>query len=247
MKDILNKIMQSLDFKHAVRSLKKLEYSLNTPESRFAIPFVYRSRGFYKIITPLQTPSEFELLYREIIKIKPKSTLEIGTAQGGTLYLWCQACASNAKIVSVDLPGGKFGGGYSNERAKLYQAFARDKQELHLLRENSHTESTQEKVKNIFIGENIDYLFIDGDHTYEGVKNDFLAYGKMVRPGGLIVLHDVMPAIHNPEIEVNRLWEQIKKCFSTKEYCFEDRKGRKLGLGLISVPEEGFPTINEFN
>ena len=28
-------------------------------------------------------------------------------------------------------------------------------------------------------------LFIDGDHSYEGVRADFERYGRLVRPGGL--------------------------------------------------------------
>lgn len=36
----------------------------------------------------------------------------------------------------------------------------------------------------------IDFLFIDGDHTYEGCKGDILGFGKHVRPGGIIAGHD---------------------------------------------------------
>jgi predicted O-methyltransferase YrrM len=36
----------------------------------------------------------------------------------------------------------------------------------------------------------IDILFIDGDHSYEGVKFDFDHFGPQVRVGGLILLHD---------------------------------------------------------
>jgi predicted O-methyltransferase YrrM len=36
----------------------------------------------------------------------------------------------------------------------------------------------------------IDYIFIDGDHSYEGVKNDTEKALEMLKPGGLIVWHD---------------------------------------------------------
>ena len=39
----------------------------------------------------------------------------------------------------------------------------------------------------------MDFLFIDGDHSYEGAKQDFENYSKLVRPGGLIALHDIQP------------------------------------------------------
>lgn len=36
----------------------------------------------------------------------------------------------------------------------------------------------------------IDLLFIDGDHSYEGVKQDFELYSKLLSENGVIVLHD---------------------------------------------------------
>ena len=36
----------------------------------------------------------------------------------------------------------------------------------------------------------IDFLFIDGDHSYEGVKSDFELYSKILAPNGIIMLHD---------------------------------------------------------
>ena len=36
----------------------------------------------------------------------------------------------------------------------------------------------------------IDFLFIDGDHSYEGVKTDFELYSKIISDNGVIVLHD---------------------------------------------------------
>ena len=37
----------------------------------------------------------------------------------------------------------------------------------------------------------LDVLFIDGDHSYEGVKHDLDNYGFLVKSGGSIVCHDV--------------------------------------------------------
>lgn len=39
----------------------------------------------------------------------------------------------------------------------------------------------------------IDFLFIDGDHSYEGVKKDFLLYSKLLSEHGIIMIHDTDP------------------------------------------------------
>lgn len=36
----------------------------------------------------------------------------------------------------------------------------------------------------------IDVLFIDGDHTYEGVKDDWDNFSPFVKPGGVVYFHD---------------------------------------------------------
>lgn len=39
-------------------------------------------------------------------------------------------------------------------------------------------------------GIQIDFLFIDGDHSYEGVKTDFDLYSQILSENGIIVIHD---------------------------------------------------------
>lgn len=38
-------------------------------------------------------------------------------------------------------------------------------------------------------------IFVDGDHTYEGVKRDILEYYPLLAPGGVMVLHDYLPPL----------------------------------------------------
>ena len=83
----------------------------------------------------------------------------------------------------------------------------------------------------------IDFLFIDGDHRYAGVKKDYKLYSDLVRPGGLIALHDIRP---NPEantVEVFKLWNEIKTTeVKTEEIVHEPYRG-KFGIGLLTKGE----------
>ncbi len=51
----------------------------------------------------------------------------------------------------------------------------------------------------------IDVLFIDGDHTYEGVKKDFEKFEPFVKEGGLILMHDVT----HRHFGVRDYWKEI--------------------------------------
>lgn len=49
------------------------------------------------------------------------------------------------------------------------------------------TEVVEEVQK---ISPNLDLLFIDGDHSYEGVKADWDAYKVFLKPGSIVIFHD---------------------------------------------------------
>ncbi|GBD03455.1 hypothetical protein HRbin19_00741 [bacterium HR19] len=149
--------------------------------------------GICGIIAPFQSRREILNFLQIISKIKPGAVLEIGTARGGTLFLISRTASEDATIVTIDLPGGKFGGGYSEWRKFLYKYFALPKQKIYPLIMDSHRKETLEKVKSILNGRKIDLLFIDGDHSYEGVKRDFEMYSELVAEGGIIVFHDIVP------------------------------------------------------
>lgn len=239
IKRILYTLLAPWQRARAVEQLRRLESKLVSPQARLAVPFVFRGGGYFKSMEPRQNPAEIEELYRIIRQKKPSSVLEIGTARGGTLYLWSQAASPDATIVSVDLPGGGFGGAYPPCRIPFYHSFAAPMQRLHLLREDSHSSKTVEMVRQIFRGQLIDFLFIDGDHTYQGVLADFKAYGPMVRSGGLIAFHDILPRKDIPEIQVHRFWQEVKHTHAAQEIVGGEGSGRKIGIGLIQVEGEG--------
>jgi predicted O-methyltransferase YrrM len=178
---------------------------------------------------------EIQGLGNVVQEIAPKRILEIGTNYGGTLFLWCSLAPPGAQIISVDLPFGEFGGGYPWRKIPLYRKFPRDGQELKLIRADSHREETKERVRNILGGEKLDYLFIDGDHTYEGVKRDFEMYSPLVRSGGVIAFHDV--AEHRRELAcgVDRYWNEVKQNYRHTEWIENPNQGW-AGIGALYLP-----------
>jgi hypothetical protein len=53
-------------------------------------------------------------------------------------------------------------------------------------------ETSENAFYNFFIRQDImiDLLFIDGDHSYEGVKKDFELYSTILSDNGIIIIHD---------------------------------------------------------
>lgn len=181
-----------------------------------------------------QVPCELMALGEILALQQPKRALEIGTARGGTLFFLTRLASPDATVLSVDLPGGKFGGGYGSRRRWFYQRFARRDQRLQLFQGDSHSVEMIERVRGALQGEPLDYLFIDGDHTYEGVKQDFQMYAPLVRKGGIVAFHDI--AEHPPFLgsDVTRFWNEVKSGYRHEEF-IEDRSQGWAGIGILYV------------
>jgi predicted O-methyltransferase YrrM len=187
------------------------------------------SRGFHGLICPIQNKQEILSLLEMVRKLRPKVVMEIGTAQGGTLFMFSRVSDPSARIVSLDLPDGPGGGGYGEKRIPLCQAFALNGQKLELMRADSHDPKNLEKVKHWLKGEPIDFLFIDGDHSYAGAKLDFEMYGPLVRPGGIIAFHDI---VFCPDVE--KLWSEVKVGRKVEEFIGKEGAG-PFGIGVVHV------------
>ena len=80
----------------------------------------------------------------------------------------------------------------------------------------------------------IDFLYLDGDHTYETISVELKNLGTWVRKGGYIVLHDTMHTEFGPNItRAIREW-----CILTGLRWMEDPQ--QHGMALIEVTRE-FP------
>jgi len=222
--------LAGMDLKRKINKCKTLEDFIN-----LVLFFEYSPIKFlpFKLIfKTMQNKYEITNFVKLIQHLKPKYILEIGTARGGTLFLLTKLSHPNAHIISMDLPGGIHGGGYPSSRIPLYKSFSSYGQKITLIREDSHKISMLNRVKDILKKEKLDILFIDGDHTYEGVKKDFEMYSPLVRKSGLIIFHDIV--VHKKELNchVNKFWNEIKENFKFVEIV-EDWNQNYFGIGIV--------------
>lgn len=74
----------------------------------------------------------------------------------------------------------------------------------------------------------LDAVYIDGDHSYEGVRRDLLAAYRLVRPGGLMMGHDY---------SMNML--KAKTCYDFGVKAAVDEFCQEMGLELSAVAMDG--------
>jgi len=173
------------------------------------VVYSYSGYGLYKSITPQQHPEEFSSLLNRVKKHEPETIVEIGSAEGGTLFAWSRAIDSAQEIVSIDMS-------YPGHRKEFFQSFANNVDaNLYFLERDSTSPQTANKVTE-YIGEGeIDLLFIDGDHSYEGAKADLNLYFPLVNEGGLVAFHDIVP---RDGFGVPKLWSEVSNKYPSEEY-----------------------------
>ena len=102
--------------------------------------------------------------------------LEIGLGRhAGTHRIWREFFG---KVISVEL---------SSERIEQAKAEFHEPESVFVCGSSRHP-NTHYAVSKLADG--LDVLFIDGDHSYGGVRNDYDLYRNFVKPGGLIAFHD---------------------------------------------------------
>jgi predicted O-methyltransferase YrrM len=138
----------------------------------------------------IQKPRELAEFLRLLIDSEPKVIVEIGVAAGGTLDVWQQVAPI---AIGIDTEP-------SHQSAVIVG--------------DSHDPKTVARLKKRLSGRLIDCLFIDGDHSYDGVRQDYEMYQPLVRLGGLIAFHDIAPILPGQtnvdDIQVKQFWDEIK-------------------------------------
>lgn len=129
----------------------------------------------------------------------PARIVEIGSFQGRSTVVLARAAAGGVEIVAIEPHAGNDRGpqeirGYEAEaehdnvlfEANLTRAGVRDRVR-HVRKRSSDAHGDVEDP--------IDLLYIDGAHRYRPARDDIVRWGRRVRPGGTMLIHDSFSSI----------------------------------------------------
>lgn len=180
----------------------------------------------------IQHPTEYFNFCQFYQELNCKNILEIGSYFGGNFYMMCKLSSVNGVKISIDCPS------YQNTETQrnlfiAYNYMKRFSDNAYVINTDSHLDETKTTVSNILGDQKLDFIFIDGDHSYYGVKKDFEMYSSFIKKGGYIAFHDINPTKDKYEFkyEVSKFWNELnyknKFEFNSKSYY--------MGIGVIKI------------
>jgi cephalosporin hydroxylase len=204
----------------AARAVRRSQPSTLDEAIEFVSSFEYAGIT----LRPQQVSSELRSLLDLLERERPRFVLEIGTGRGGTLFLFADVAQADAVLVSVDA---------AKQRGRLYRALGRPGQRAVFLGGDSHSPQLRQQVGHALRGRAVDFLFIDGDHTRAGVQADFDMYSPLVRKGGLVAFHDIVPGPAEYVGGVPEFWRDVRDDDSLELVENWDQGG--CGIGVLRL------------
>ena len=179
----------------------------------------------------IQMPNEITKFSEFYYGLRCKNILEVGSYLGGTFYLLCKFSHAEGHKISIDYPF------YEDQIKQMEEKNVVNKmksfaEKVTIIHEDSHSQIAIDRLNNTLKGEKLDFLFIDGDHSYEGVKQDFEMYSPFVKKGGYVALHDINgKPLHGLNIHVHDFWNELPK----ENTITFNSEGFSMGIGVIQI------------
>jgi hypothetical protein len=170
--------------------------------------------------------------------LKPSKIVELGTMHGYSFFAFCQASellSESAQCYAVDTWEGDLNTGRYGE--DVY-----DSLNNHLLNntwsKNAHLmRMSFDDAASKFENNSVDLIFIDGCHTYEAVKNDFLRWKDKMSPRGVMMFHDTQ--VEREGFGVKQFWNEISHDHPNIEFHHDH------GLGVLLIGSEAPEILRE--
>jgi predicted O-methyltransferase YrrM len=119
---------------------------------------------------------EATALYKIVKNIPNAQGIEIGRFKGGSTVMLASAVGPRGRLCSIDVEPQDDDG----LRGILRQTNLLDRVDLLIADANEVEHDSY-----------LDFVFIDGDHSYEAARRDHNKWGSKVRPGGFVIHHDM--------------------------------------------------------
>lgn len=132
------------------------------------------------------TANELFVLYDLASGLKEQSNvLEIGSYIGASSIMIAKGLKKGSKLYCVDTwQNDAMTEGNWDTFTEFKKNTKSVESKIICVRSNSN------EASNV-VNEELDMIFIDGDHSYDGVKNDFDCWFHKLKTGGIIVFHDI--------------------------------------------------------
>lgn len=150
---------------------------------------------------------------------RPHMVLEIGGWNAGSAWAWHQL-PSAPRVLTVTLPD-----------SPMAQRGYDPPDWHHVIYGDSTAPEVVQLVQRALANHAPQLVFIDGSHHYDVARQDWLNYGKLVTPGGLVAFHDINDFPNHPDLQVHRLWAELAASYRTTELV--SRPGQDCGTGIL--------------
>jgi predicted O-methyltransferase YrrM len=172
--------------------------------------------------------------YELIARLRPRTTVELGTYSGSSFAAFCQAieaCGIEGRCYGVDLWQGDIHMGTFDET--LYREISAYVAQAHpgtaVLVRKDFNEAARD-----FADGSVDLLHIDGTHTYEAVSNDFHTWFPKLSERAVVLFHDTNVTVQNAgeaalRFGVRKFFDSVKAGYPHIEF------GHCWGLGVLVV------------
>ena len=132
-----------------------------------------------------------------------RAIVEIGVYHGASTALLAHAMAPGGTLVAIDPhPAGRLGISFERLVARREVARAGPAGEVRWLRLTSHAAAVAWPGR-------ADCIFVDGDHSWNGIARDWADWSPRIDAGGVILLHDSRSVPWRPDHDAVRFTNEI--------------------------------------
>lgn len=162
----------------------------------------------------------FSELYSKVVDIFPDNShfVEIGSWQGkSAVYMGVEIANSNKKIKFDCIDCWKSLGDKYDYEGSYIKFLENIKPLEHII---NHYKMTSLEASNLYEDNSLDFIFIDGAHDYDNVKDDLINWFPKVKKDGIFAGHDYIKSWPGVIRAVDEFFEIMDRKFEINKSCW---------------------------